>query len=172
MEQARVRRFRSQLRRLERVLTDQLEECYCCTGVSVAQCHLMLELEEVGPTHLQALADGLRLDKSTVSRTVDGLARLGLVDREPDLGDRRYSVIRLTGKGAEVCAALNRTCDGFYSEVFAAIPASQHEEVVRSVGVLAKALAATPAPDDVVFVSQIDGVGCETGQARSGGPAG
>ena len=146
MDQISIRNFRSALRRFERVLSRQMEECHCCSGLTLAQCHLLIELEDEGPIHIQGLADRMRLDKSTISRTVDGLARIGLVDREPDSEDRRFSLVRLTGQGAAICASIHRVNDEYFMRVFEGIPEARHAEVVRSLAVLAKAMQNTPGP--------------------------
>jgi DNA-binding MarR family transcriptional regulator len=143
MTPERIRNFRAITRRLERVISRQLEECYCCSGVTMAQCHMLLEIEESGPAHIQKLADRMHLDKSTVSRTVDGLATLGLVDREPGPDDRRFTLVRLTGQGAAICSSINRINDDYYRRVFDSIPEEQHEDVVRSVASLTRAMNAT-----------------------------
>jgi len=143
MNPGRIRNFRAITRRLERVISRQLEECYCCSGVSTPQCHMLLEIEEGGPIHIQKLADRLNLDKSTVSRTVDGLASMGLVDREPSKDDRRFTLVRLTGHGASICSSINRINDEYYRRVFDRIPEEQHEEVVRSVASLVRAMNET-----------------------------
>jgi DNA-binding MarR family transcriptional regulator len=104
---------------------------------------MLLEIEESGPVHIQKLADRMHLDKSTVSRTVDGLATIGLVDREPGQDDRRFTLVRLTGQGAAICSSINRINDDYYRRVFESIPEEQHEDVVRSVASLARAMSAT-----------------------------
>jgi DNA-binding MarR family transcriptional regulator len=154
MNPARIRNFRAITRRLERVISQQLEECYCCSGVTTPQCHMLLEIEEDGPIHIQKLADRLHLNKSTVSRTVDGLATMGLVDREPAQDDRRFTLVRLTGHGASICSSINRINDDYYRRVFETIPKEQHEKVVRSVASLVRAMNETELLGDERSKSQ------------------
>ena len=42
-----------------------------CCGVSLTQCHTIVEIAKAGSISLNELADILTLDKSTVSRTVE-----------------------------------------------------------------------------------------------------
>ena len=57
-----------------------------------------------GPVRLSALANGLCVDPSTISRQVAALEAAGLVCRTRDLSDRRASLVAVTDKGVEVCA--------------------------------------------------------------------
>ena len=78
MKTSQIRHFRSILRRLERITNTQLRNC--CAGVTLAQCLVLLEIDECGQLTMSRLATGLRLDNSTLSRTIDGLVRRGLVE--------------------------------------------------------------------------------------------
>lgn len=57
------------------------------------------------PPSQRELAEHLRLDPSQVVALVDELQAKGLVDREPDLSDRRAKVVRITAAGRRVFAA-------------------------------------------------------------------
>jgi len=56
----------------------------------------------VGPTRLSALADGLSLDLSTISRQVHALEAAELVGRTTESTDRRASLIAATDRGREI----------------------------------------------------------------------
>lgn len=71
----------------------------CCHDISVTQCHALEALVERGPLRSQTLAEALRLDKSTVTRVVDALARKGYVERLPDADDARALSLRVTRRG-------------------------------------------------------------------------
>lgn len=86
------------------------------------QCHVLLRVEEEGETSIAGLTDFLGLDKSSLSRTVDGLVRLGLLERSESKADRRYTSIRLSGRGEEYLQQLNRVCDNNYVPVLGALP--------------------------------------------------
>ncbi len=75
MDHALIRTFRTESRRLERIIGNYLQRDTCCHGVSVAQCHTLLAVEQLGKPSLGALVALLELDKSTVSRTVENLCK-------------------------------------------------------------------------------------------------
>jgi DNA-binding MarR family transcriptional regulator len=135
-----VRGFRSDLRRLEREIERSLASETGCCGVSLAQCHLLLEVGERGRTGVTELASILDLDKSTLSRTVDGMCRAGLLSRETDPDSRRHQVIRLTEAGRAKADSINGLCDSSYTRLLGCIPEEKRVMVVESVALLARAM--------------------------------
>lgn len=79
----------------------------CCYDVSVTQCYALEVLVESGPSRSQALADALRLDKSTTTRVVDALVRKGYVERLPDPDDARAVSLRVTREGRKLYEKIN-----------------------------------------------------------------
>lgn len=73
-----------------------------CCGVTVAQCHALLEVEKNGEISLVDLAYALGLDNSTLSRTIDSIVQERLVERRANPHDRRHISIALTDKGKEI----------------------------------------------------------------------
>jgi DNA-binding MarR family transcriptional regulator len=135
-----IRDFRKNLRVLEReVGLSMASETGCC-GVTLAQCHLLLEVEQRGRTSLTELAPVLELDKSTLSRTVDGMCRAGLLNRETDPSSRRQQVISLTEEGKEKSDRINGLCDASYTRLFDFIPVDKRSMVVASAALLADAM--------------------------------
>lgn len=132
--------FRRSLRVLENEITRTLADQSCCCGVTSAQCHLLLESERQEESNLQDLADALELDKSTLSRTVDGLCRDGLLERKDDPENRRRVSIRLSEAGEAKTKAINELCDTAYGTVFAYIPEDRHDSVIEAVALLGAAL--------------------------------
>jgi DNA-binding MarR family transcriptional regulator len=63
---------------------------------------LLGRIVAAGPTRLSALADGLGLDLSTISRQVHALEAAGLVGRTTEATDRRASLIAATDRGREI----------------------------------------------------------------------
>jgi DNA-binding MarR family transcriptional regulator len=63
---------------------------------------LLGRIVAAGPTRLSALADGLGLDLSTISRQVHALEAAGLAGRTTEATDRRASLIAATDRGREI----------------------------------------------------------------------
>lgn len=139
----RIRRFRSALRVFESLidLTSRRED-YCC-GVTLAQCHALLALSEDKTVSLKDLTGKLRLDKSTLSRTVDALVESGLADRETGRGDRRICCISLTARGRTAVQRINGTWDRFAAGLLERVPESERDAALDGLEILAKAFLET-----------------------------
>jgi DNA-binding MarR family transcriptional regulator len=134
-----LREFRKNLRQLEQLLVAQLKEDTCCHGVSIAQCHCLLAVELLDLPSQNELADHLGLDKSTLSRTVEGLVKIGLLQRVANDGDRRIVRIGLTPQGKITCNTLNEANDVIYGRVLEGMRIPP-EEVVTVFAELVRAM--------------------------------
>ncbi len=135
-----VSRFRHALRKFERE-QEFLQRSNCCRGLTLAQCHALLEIGNMQQPSLMQLAGSLRLDKSTVSRTVDGLTNLDLVDRYVPHEDRRTLLISLSKKGVETYDDINLVNDTYFNEVLSAIPVKELDAFIKAFELLADTMA-------------------------------
>ncbi|MBM9503626.1 MarR family winged helix-turn-helix transcriptional regulator [Actinacidiphila acididurans] len=69
---------------------------------------LLVRLEEAEPERATDLAAYFGVGKATMSRQLRALEELGLVTREPDPGDGRAFLMRLTDEGRERYARVRR----------------------------------------------------------------
>jgi DNA-binding MarR family transcriptional regulator len=139
LTETRLVDFRRHVRALEREVVRELEAETQCCGVTVAQCHLLLELSD-STLSLTGLASFLDLDASTVSRTVDSLVRAGLVERAPDLADRRSVRLALTAAGRQKVSLINSACNRYYAELLGELSAAEREHVVKGVSILGRCM--------------------------------
>lgn len=130
MNRSEIRKFREDLRRFERLVASQLKGSSCCSGVTLAQCHVLLEIEARDKPSLGELAQALGLDKSTLSRTVDGVVNIGLVERAFDPKDRRSVQLFLTSQGKSTCKRINEGNDGLFNRVFERIAPARRQAVL------------------------------------------
>lgn len=112
-----TKQFRNTLREFEREIGFQNNNC-CNTGISMVQCHLLLDIEQNPETSIKEIAERQNLDKSTISRTVDGLFNIGLINREPNPESRRQTLISLNNNGKNACCNINNINDSFFGDVF------------------------------------------------------
>jgi len=122
--------FRRTLRKFERELNIQ-NQSRCCCGVTLTQCHALMELDTEDRLTVNELATRLHLDKSTVSRTVDNLVRSGFVDREIPESNRRTTYISLNKNGRNVCKTINDGNNDYYSLALRSIPASKRNDFLK-----------------------------------------
>ena len=140
METKAIEQFRAKLREIERAVWQQTKSEAICCGVTMPQCHAILEIGKAGELNLKDLAARLGLDNSTLSRTVESLVQDGLADRTPSKNDRRATVIRLNEKGCAALDRINSTWNQICRDMFRNIPREKHEQLIESVSIVAELL--------------------------------
>ena len=131
MDQKVVSDFRETLRVFEREL-DRQNNSSCCCGVTLSQCHVLMELSKTDPVSLNQLANRLAVDKSAASRTVEQLVAKEMVRRNIPKEDRRTTMLSLTRNGTQVCRQINEGNDDYYDKALQAIPAADLAIFLRS----------------------------------------
>ncbi len=139
--------FRRDLRVLERELMRQLKGETACCGVTLAQCHALLELS-FSELSLSGLAAAVDLDTSTLSRTVEGLVKAGLVERTPGLADRRSVRLVLSATGRAKVAVIDEMCDRYYTELFEQLIEKDQRCIIRAVSLLARLMRSRRCASD------------------------
>src|SRR5665647_2726100 len=110
----------SRLRECVRILTRKLgllekNEASCC-GVSLTQCHVIVELGRAGSISVNYLANMLGLDKSTMSRTINSLVEQDLV------------------------STIEESMAQYYQAACASLPGDKRDQVLESLEILVKSL--------------------------------
>ncbi len=125
-----VQELREIFREFDRELFYQ-NTASCCNGISVSQCHTLLEVEKKHNISISELANHLSLDKSTVSRTVDGLVNIDLLERIIPSHNRRKAQLSLTGSGKKVCKQINYTNDTYMSTITNNFSSEEADQLLR-----------------------------------------
>ncbi len=137
-----IRQFRRALRGLEREIEYSLSSQTECCGVTIAQCHLLLELDHRGPSSIGELALALELDPSTLSRTVDGLVKSQMATRADDPANRRRQIVELLPAGRAKVAAIDALCDVYYATLLDKAPPALKSAIGAVVAYLAEGMRA------------------------------
>jgi DNA-binding MarR family transcriptional regulator len=136
----KIRKFRALLRKLVRFLSyEETESGYSC-GLTFSQCHTLLEIGSSESTTVAELADSLKLDKSTLSRTVDSLVSQRLIQRREHPGDRRFKILRLTARGKTIRREIDTRADERFGRALKAIPNEKREPLLEYLEVLVQSL--------------------------------
>src|SRR5690349_7571355 len=88
----------------------------------LAEARVLYELSQSPAMETSALKDALDVDAGQLSRLLDRLAEKRLIVREPHPTDARRRVVRLTGKGTEEFATLDRRTVEQIGELLDALP--------------------------------------------------
>ena len=108
----------------------------CCCGVTLTQCHAIVEIGREKEITLNALAELLNVDKSTISRTIDNLVSLDFVTREIHPENRRCIKISLSKNGEEVYEKIEHSMADYYNNLISMVAEDKKEIVNESLQVL------------------------------------
>ena len=134
------KQFREKVRILERALGILSDSEMSCCGVTLAQCHAIVEIGRAKVISLHALAELLNLDNSTMSRTVNNLVIRCMAKRELDSEDRRYVTIALTENGMKVFEGIENGMELYFSSLFEGIPENKRSQVLESLDIIIHAM--------------------------------
>lgn len=134
------KQFREIVRTLEHKLGVLQDSEYSCCGITLAQCHALIEIGRAGSISLNDLSDLINLENSTVSRTVNNLVNGGLAARALDPQDRRYIKIRLTEDGNALFRKIETGMNAYFKEIFSKIPKEKRGQVLESLTLIVDAV--------------------------------
>jgi len=131
---------RNDLREIVRVLVRNLglleRSEACCCGVTLTQCHAIVEIGRSEEINLNSLAEMLNLNKSTMSRTIDNLVKQSIVLREVHTENRRFIKIKLTEKGYEIYKKIEMSMGEYYEHIISLVSKDKKEQVLESLQIL------------------------------------
>ena len=130
MRSTLLNKFREVLRLFDRELFFQ-NLSSCCGGVTLTQCHTLLEIENTEKITISELAKNLILDKSTVSRTVDNLVVAGFIDRTIPAENRRTTSLSLTTSGKKTTKAIKWNNENYLSSALSIMTEHEQKDIVR-----------------------------------------
>jgi DNA-binding MarR family transcriptional regulator len=131
------------LREVVRVFSrSQRVKVACTDGASTVQCHVLNELLRNEGITQQHLVEKLGLDKSWISRAIDGLVKTGRVIKQPREDDRRCVQLSLTASGLKLAEQLDQNLDDHAAQILNNIPSDQHKKIQSSLRLLLDELEA------------------------------
>jgi len=130
MRSTLLNKFREVLRLFDRELFFQ-NLSSCCGGVTLTQCHTLLEIENKEKITISELAKTLILDKSTVSRTVDNMVVAGFINRTIPPENRRTTSLSLTTSGKQTTKAIKWNNENYLSSALSIMTKQEQEDIVR-----------------------------------------
>lgn len=111
----------------------------CCGDVTVQQCVTLQTLLD-GPSEVSPLAKKVGNSASTMTRMINGLLKLGWVDRIRDEQDRRRVKVELTTSGKKEAERLQELTVLTVDSVLNQIPQKDRKQLQESLSILRKAM--------------------------------
>jgi DNA-binding MarR family transcriptional regulator len=108
-------------------------------GLSMPQFILLRALRH-GPLPAGQLAQRFGVSRPTITRTVDGLVKKGLVERRADAGDRRVAMISLTAAGRALHESTEELAEAYLSGLLERLPEGRVARIHAAVRDLMEAL--------------------------------
>jgi len=115
----------------------------CGQPFSPSEALTLLLLDDSGPLPQRSLAADLGLEKSTVSRLLDALARKGLVERTAAPQGGRSQLVALSDAGVQQVVGLRSARRQKLQRLLGAIPVDDRAAVVKAIHQLTEAGHAT-----------------------------
>lgn len=140
MVELEVKQLRELIRVLERKLGILEDSEMSCCGLTLAQCHALVEIGRAKRISLIDLANTIGLDTSTMSRTVNNLVTKKMAKRELDPSDRRYITIQLTAAGNLSFHEIETSMEAYFQKIYEAIAEKDRQNVIDSLSVLLAAM--------------------------------
>ena len=131
-----TKQLRETIRMLERKLGVLETKQFSCCGISMTQCHALVEIGRAKSIFLKELSKLLSLENSTMSRTINNLVINKLVNREIDQRDRRYITITLTETGQKIYEDIETNMNAYYKDVYQSIPEGKLHAVLDGLQIL------------------------------------
>ena len=109
--------------------------------LSDAQFSVLALLDRSGPLTPGDLADAEHVQPPSMTRTLDCLARRGLLERTAHPADRRQLLARLTAEGTATVAETRRRRDAWLATRLAGLPAHERAVLAEAAGILRRVVA-------------------------------
>ena len=124
------------MRAAARHLSQSYDRFLAPSGLRTTQFSILARLKRRGPLTINALAEDMVMDRTTLGRNILPLERDGLISIEPTASDRRAKELRLTKAGEKrLQAALKRwsQAQARFETVFGAERAGDLRKLLRAV---------------------------------------
>jgi len=110
-------------------------------GLSLGRAKVLMRLAAHGPMNQATLAGLLGFAPRSVTETIDGLERDGLVTRTEDPRDRRARIVELTDAGRDAAEVATAVRSKIMDEVFGVLSPKERSQLVALLGTVRTNLA-------------------------------
>jgi DNA-binding MarR family transcriptional regulator len=119
-----------------RRLRDTSQETLAPWDITPSHLRALRVLARHGPMRLTGLSDHLHIAPRSTTEVVDALESRDLVKRRPDPGDRRATLVEVTGQGASVLDAIRAARGTEAERLFGRLSQTDRAHLARILGKL------------------------------------
>ncbi len=106
------------------------------SGITASQVSVLFRIEQSEPVRMGVLAHHERITPATLSKVVDSLESLGLIEREPDPLDGRVTLVKVSSRGRQFIEAQRDASTHALERALAGLSPDDRDALVRSLGPL------------------------------------
>ncbi len=111
------------------VVRKTVDDQMIASGLSLSRAKVLEVLEREGPLRQASLAKRLRLAPRSVTQSIEGLERSGLVERRPDPDDQRCKLVLMTPKGRATLTTGMEAGQRVLRSIFGALEADRQTDL-------------------------------------------
>jgi DNA-binding MarR family transcriptional regulator len=115
------------LHEIDRLIRRRFDRFAETTGMSRAQWHVLARVSRTEGVNQAMLADQIGVEPITISRMIDRLEALGLIERRPDPADRRARLLYTTEAARPGLAEMKTVVRSLFGEAFGNIDDEERE---------------------------------------------
>ena len=133
----------AELRKLGRALVRELgvvDSAASPRGVSLSQCHILVEIDRPENLTAKDLSDRLLVDKAAISRSIAQLCESGYLIPCNDLLDKRRRPLKLTATGQKKAMQIHQSANTRIQDALTLLTADEREKVIAGVSLYVSAL--------------------------------
>ena len=119
-----------------RQLRETSQETLAPWDITPAHLRALRVLSRHGALRLSRLSDQLRIAPRSATEVADALESRGLIERQPDPGDRRATLVELTAHGRSVLDAIRAARGSEADRLFGQLSSADQADLARILGQL------------------------------------
>lgn len=100
--------------------------------VTLPQSRIIEAIAKYHRISVKGLSEYLGVSISTMSRNVDKLASIGLIQKKPETEDARMSAIVLNAQGKTLAKHIERVRNKYFAEIFSYLPPEKIPEYIEA----------------------------------------
>ena len=114
-----------------RRLREMSQESLAPWDITPAHLRALRVLKRHGPMRLSELSEHLQIVPRSTTQVADALQARGLIERRPDPGDRRATLVEVTGHGSEVLDEIRAARGTEAERVFGRLSKTDRTDLTR-----------------------------------------
>jgi MarR family transcriptional regulator for hemolysin len=124
-------RVESTLMTTSQAVRRAFDQRFAALDLNLSQASVLALLAETGPMTQTGLAERLGIGRAAMGSVVDHLEDRGLVERQPDPGDRRVWLVAITPAGKDLAREINEIDRVLRSELRVGISRAERQQLAN-----------------------------------------